>query len=55
MSVDVNSMKMLDSLCHPMTVIAEAEALRPGLRRASCFFYGGRDDVGGAGDGPVRL
>jgi arginine/lysine/ornithine decarboxylase len=27
MSVDVNSMKMLDNLCHPVSVIGEAEAL----------------------------
>ena len=27
LSVDVNSMKMLDNLCHPVSVIARAERL----------------------------
>ena len=30
LSVDVNSMKMLDNLCHPVSVIKEAEELSYG-------------------------
>lgn len=39
MSVDVNSMKPLDNLCHPTSVIKEAEELAAGAFKAAyCFF-----------------
>lgn len=39
MSVDVNSMKPLDNLCHPVSVIKEAEALAAeAFGAAYCFF-----------------
>ena len=34
MSVDVNSMKLLDNLCHPVSVIKEAEELAAQIGRA---------------------
>ena len=37
-NLDVNSMKPLDNLCHPVSVIRDAEQ----LASSSCFFYGGR-------------
>ncbi len=39
MSVDVNSMKSLDNLCHPTGVIAQAEALAAAAFRASAAFF----------------
>lgn len=39
LSVDVNSMKPLDNLCHPVSVIREAEALAAdAFGAADCFF-----------------
>ena len=35
MSVDVNSMKPLDNLCHPVSVIKEAEELMDELKRVT--------------------
>lgn len=39
LSVDVNSMKPLDNLCHPVGVIAEAEALAAEVFHASHAFF----------------
>lgn len=42
LSVDVNSMKPLDNLCHPVSVIKEAECLAAeAFRAAHCFFMVG--------------
>ena len=55
-SLDVNSMKPLDNLCHPVSVIKEAEELAaeafPGRSRV---FYGGRNNVLRAEHGVVGL
>ena len=41
--VDVNSMKPLDNLCHPVSVIREAEELAAdAFGAAPCLFNGGR-------------
>ena len=40
-SLDVNSMKPLDNLCHPMSVIKEAEELAAEAFGADRIFYGG--------------
>ena len=55
-SIDVNSMKPLDNLCHPVSVIKEAEeagcrCFRSGTRISD----GGRNDVGSADDDPFLL
>ena len=43
MSVDVNSMKPLDNLCHPVSVIKKAEQLAAdAFNAAHAFFYGWR-------------
>ena len=39
LSVDVNSMKMLDNLCHPVSVIREAEALAAEAFGAAHAFF----------------
>lgn len=39
LSVDVNSMKMLDNLCHPVSVIREAEELAAAAFGAAHAFY----------------
>ena len=39
LSVDVNSMKMLDNLCHPVSVIREAEELAAEAFGASHAFF----------------
>ena len=39
LDVDVNSMKMLDNLCHPVSVIKEAEALAAGAFGAAHAFF----------------
>ena len=39
MSVDVNSMKLLDNLCHPVSVIKEAEALAADAFMAAHAFF----------------
>lgn len=38
LSVDVNSMKMLDNLCHPVSVIKEAEELAADAFGAAMLF-----------------
>ena len=38
LDVDVNSMKMLDNLCHPVSVIRDAEALAADAFHASHAF-----------------
>ena len=50
-SLDVNSMKPLDNLCHPVSVIKEAEELAGRSR----VFYGGRNNVLRAEHGVVGL
>ena len=42
MSVDVNSMKPLDNLCHPTGVIQEAEAFGAAIIRHSKLCYSAR-------------
>ena len=55
-SLDVNSMKPLDNLCHPVSVIKEAEELAAEAFRADhAFFYGGRNNVLRAEHGVVGL
>ena len=45
-SLDVNSMKPLDNLCHPVSVIKEAGGTcSGGISRRPCVFYGGWYDV----------
>ena len=39
LSVDVNSMKMLDNLCHPVSVIRDAEALAADAFGATHAFF----------------
>ena len=39
LAVDVNSMKMLDNLCHPVSVIKDAEALAAEAFRAAHAFF----------------
>ena len=39
LSVDVNSMKMLDNLCHPVSVIREAEQLAAEAFGAAHAFF----------------
>ena len=39
LDVDVNSMKMLDNLCHPVSVIKDAEMLAAGAFRAAHAFF----------------
>ena len=49
MRMDVNSMKALDNLCHPISVIKKAQELAAqafGAKEA--FFCGKRDNGGGA-------
>ena len=53
LDVDVNSMKMLDNLCHPVSVIRDAEHLAASLPCRPCFFHGQRDDGVGAGNDPI--
>lgn len=43
MSVDVNSMKPLDNLCHPVSVIKEAQELAAEAFGAAHAFYGERN------------
>ena len=50
--IDVNSMKPLDNLCHPVSVIREAEQLTAdALWRRPCLFDGGRHHLRRTGDG----
>lgn len=54
--LDVNSMKPLDNLCHPSSVIKEAETLAAaGVWRAGCLLHGRRHDLFGAEHDPLRL
>jgi arginine/lysine/ornithine decarboxylase len=39
LSVDVNSMKLLDNLCHPVSVIRDAEELAADAFGAACAFF----------------
>ena len=49
MNMDVNSMKPLDNLCHPVSVIKEAEELAAeAFHAAHAFLMGGRHDLLGA-------
>ena len=55
-SIDVNSMKPLDNLCHPVSVIKEAEELAAdAFGGGPCVPHGGRDHVGGPVHDPVLL
>ena len=48
MNMDVNSMKPLDNLCHPVSVIAQAEQLAAeAFSCSSCLFNGGRHNLFG--------
>ena len=49
-SLDVNSMKPLDNLCHPVSVIKEAEELA-----AEAFLYGWRNHFLRSGNGAFLL
>ena len=54
--VDVNSMKPLDNLCHPVSVIREAEELAAdAFGAAQRLFNGGRHDQLGTKHGADRL
>lgn len=53
--LDVNSMKPLDNLCHPVSVIREAEDLAGGgFSCIPCLSDGGRDDLRSAEHDPFR-
>lgn len=54
-SLDVNSMKPLDNLCHPVSVIKEAEELAAEAFRADHAFYGWRNNVLCSGYGAFCL
>ena len=56
MQMDVNSMKPLDNLCHPVSVIADAERLALEAFGAPCVLMVGGTDLGGAehGAGTVK-
>lgn len=55
-SIDVNSMKPLDNLCHPVSVIKDAEQLaKRGISCKSCISDGRGNDILGAGDGTFLL
>ena len=48
--MDVNSMKPLDNLCHPTSVIKEAQDIAAEAFGAEeAYFYGKRDDWGCTG------
>ncbi len=54
--LDVNSMKPLDNLCHPVSVIRDAERLTADAFGGSrCIFDGGRNHVGCTEHDPVCL
>lgn len=54
--LDVNSMKPLDNLCHPVSVIREAGGACGGcLWSGKCFSYGRRHHLCGAGHDFVHL
>ncbi len=55
-SLDVNSMKPLDNLCHPVSVIKEAEELAAeAFSRGTCIFYGWRNHFLRSGNGAFLL
>lgn len=55
-SLDVNSMKPLDNLCHPVSVIKEAEELAAGsIPCGPCVFHGRRNYLFGTGNGTLLL
>ena len=54
--LDVNSMKPLDNLCHPVSVIREAEELAAdAFWRSACIPYGRRNHICSAEHDPVCL
>ena len=53
-SIDVNSMKPLDNLCHPVSVIKDAEQLAAEACK-SCISDGRGNDILGAGNGTFLL
>ena len=54
--LDVNSMKPLDNLCHPVSVIREAEELAAdAFGAANAFSYGRGHHLSGAGHDFVHL
>ena len=54
--LDVNSMKPLDNLCHPVSVIREAEELTADAFGAeNAFLMVGGNDIGSAGNDIVNL
>ena len=53
--MDVNSMKPLDNLCHPVSVIRDGGGARGGgLRRGARVFHGGRHHLVGGEHDPLR-
>ena len=56
LTVDVNSMKPLDNLCHPVSVIREAEELAArSFWCKTCFFHGERHNFRCTSDGDDRM
>ena len=54
-AMDVNSMKPLDNLCHPVSVIRDAEYLAAeAFGAANAFLDGGRHHLRGTDHGPCR-
>lgn len=54
--IDVNSMKPLDNLCHPVSVIKDAEELTADAFGAEhAFFYGWWNNAGGTEYGTFSL
>lgn len=54
--IDVNSMKPLDNLCHPVSVIKEAEELTAEAFGAEhCIFYGRRNYAGSTEHGVICM
>ena len=51
--IDVNSMKPLDNLCHPVSVIRGTGSR--GLWCQPCISYGRRYNIGSSGDDTVQL
>ena len=54
-SLDVNSMKPLDNLCHPVSVIKEAEELAAEAFARNMHFYGWRNHFLRSGNGAFLL
>ena len=54
--IDVNSMKPLDNLCHPVSVMQRSRGIGSrSIRGGPCIFDGGRDHVGSTEHGTVLL